>query len=92
MLYCGASPLRISVPRPAPLHIHLIAIGGTGMAPLACLLQAEGHIVTGSDGPLYPPMSTLLEAAGIAPLVGFEAPHLDPAPDLVVVGLSLIHI
>ncbi len=86
MLYCGASPLRISVPRPAPLRIHLIAIGGTGMAPLACLLQAEGHIVTGSDGPLYPPMSTLLEAAGIAPLVGFEATHLDPAPDLVVVG------
>ena len=68
------------------MHIHLIAIGGTGMAPLACLLQAEGHRVTGSDGPLYPPMSTLLEAAGIVPRPGFSADHLDPAPDLVVVG------
>jgi UDP-N-acetylmuramate: L-alanyl-gamma-D-glutamyl-meso-diaminopimelate ligase len=73
------SPLR-------PLDIHLIAIGGTGMAPLACLLAADGHRVRGSDGPLYPPMSTLLEAAGIRPRVGYDAAHLDPRPDLVVVG------
>ena len=53
------------------------------MAPLACLLQAQGHRVTGSDGPLYPPMSQLLEAAGILPWVGYEAGHLAPAPDLV---------
>ena len=66
--------------------IHLIAIGGTGMAPLACLLQAEGYQVSGSDGPLYPPMSTLLRDHGIAPLVGFEPAHLDPPPDLVIVG------
>jgi len=69
-----------------PLHLHLVAIGGTGMAPLACLLQAQGHRVTGSDGPLYPPMSQLLEAAGILPWVGYEAGHLAPAPDLVVIG------
>ena len=68
------------------LDIYLIAIGGTGMAPLACLLQAAGHRVRGSDGPLYPPMSTLLENAGIDPLVGFDPSHLDPAPDLVIVG------
>jgi len=68
------------------LHIHLIAIGGTGMAPLACLLQGEGHLLTGSDGPLYPPMSTLLAEAGIEPFVGFSPGHLSPRPDLVVVG------
>ena len=68
------------------MHIHLIAIGGTGMAPLACLLQSQGHRVTGSDGPLYPPMSTLLGEAGIEPLVGFDPAHLEPRPDLVVVG------
>lgn len=66
--------------------IHLIAIGGTGMAPLACLLKAQGHRVRGSDRPLYPPMSTLLEAAGIRPMVGFDPAHLEPRPDLVVVG------
>jgi UDP-N-acetylmuramate: L-alanyl-gamma-D-glutamyl-meso-diaminopimelate ligase len=70
-------------------NIYCIAIGGTGMAPLACLLQELGHQVQGADGPLYPPMSTLLAGAGIEPLVGFDPVHLpDPpaAPDLVVVG------
>jgi UDP-N-acetylmuramate: L-alanyl-gamma-D-glutamyl-meso-diaminopimelate ligase len=56
------------------------------MAPLACLLQEEGHRVRGCDGPLYPPMSTLLERAGIVPLLGFDAAHLAPKPDLVVIG------
>ncbi len=56
------------------------------MAPLACLLQEQGHRVRGADGPLYPPMSTLLAAAGIAPHVGWDPAHLEPAPDLVVVG------
>ncbi len=64
----------------------MIAIGGTGMAPLACLLQGRGHRVTGSDSPLYPPMSTLLERAGIRPMVGFDPGRLDPPPDLVIVG------
>ena len=70
------------------LDIYLIAIGGTGMAPLACLLQDLGHQVRGVDGPLYPPMSDVLDRAGIEPLVGYDAGHLEaePRPDLVVVG------
>ncbi len=58
------------------------------MAPLACLLQELGHRVRGADGPLYPPMSTLLESAGIEPLVGWDPAHLErsPRPDLVIVG------
>jgi len=66
-----------------------MAIGGTGMAPLACLLQEQGHRVRGADGPLYPPMSTLLERAGIRPHVGFDAAHLEPRPDLVVIGNAI---
>lgn len=66
--------------------IHLIAIGGSGMAPLACLLKEEGYQVSGSDGPLYPPMSTLLADNGITPLEGFDPDHLEPRPDLVIVG------
>jgi UDP-N-acetylmuramate: L-alanyl-gamma-D-glutamyl-meso-diaminopimelate ligase len=68
------------------LDIYCVAVGGTGMAPLACLLQEQGHRVRGADGPLYPPMSTLLERAGIQPLVGYDAAHLTPPPDLVVIG------
>jgi len=56
------------------------------MAPLACLLEERGHRVQGSDGPLYPPMSTLLEGAGIRPAVGYDPAHLEPPPDLVVMG------
>jgi UDP-N-acetylmuramate: L-alanyl-gamma-D-glutamyl-meso-diaminopimelate ligase len=59
------------------------------MAPLACLLQEQGHRVRGSDGPLYPPMSTLLERAGIRPGVGYDPAHLDPRPDLVVIGNAI---
>ena len=58
------------------------------MAPLACLLKEAGHHVRGADGPLYPPMSTLLEAAGIEPAVGWDPTRLErsPRPDLVIVG------
>ncbi len=82
------SPAAVPGPEgpPGVLEIHLIAIGGTGMAPLACLLQEQGHRVRGSDGPLYPPMSTLLAEAGITPLEGYHPAHLQPPPDLVVVG------
>jgi UDP-N-acetylmuramate: L-alanyl-gamma-D-glutamyl-meso-diaminopimelate ligase len=68
------------------MDLYLIAIGGTGMAPLACLLKQQGHRVRGADGPLYPPMSDLLADAGIVPLAGFDPAHLDPPPELVIVG------
>jgi len=85
----GTSSVSASVSKTVTdraLDIYCIAIGGTGMAPLACLLQERGHRIRGSDGPLYPPMSTLLESAGIRPHVGWDPAHLEPAPDLVVVG------
>lgn len=68
------------------LDIYIIAIGGTGMAPLAALLRSLGHRVRGVDGPLYPPMSTLLASVGIEPLVGYDPAHLTSPPDLVIVG------
>jgi UDP-N-acetylmuramate: L-alanyl-gamma-D-glutamyl-meso-diaminopimelate ligase len=34
-------------------------------------------------------MSTLLERAGIQPLVGYDPAHLDPRPDLVVIGNAI---
>lgn len=68
------------------MDIYLVAIGGTGMAPLACLLRELGHQVRGSDQPLYPPMSDMLAQAGITPLVGWDPAHLEPAPELVVIG------
>jgi len=74
------------VTRGQPHHIHLIAACGMGMGSLAGMLQASGYQVTGSDQHVYPPMSTQLQAWGIPLYNGFRAAHLDPRPDLVIVG------
>jgi len=71
------------------MHYHLIGICGTAMASLAGMLQGRGHRVTGSDENVYPPMSTMLEGLGIQILRGYDATHLQPAPDCVVVGNAI---
>jgi UDP-N-acetylmuramate: L-alanyl-gamma-D-glutamyl-meso-diaminopimelate ligase len=67
-------------------HVHVIGIGGSAMAPLAGMLREHGFRVTGSDSGVYPPASTLLESLGISFYNTFDAAHLEPAPELVVVG------
>jgi UDP-N-acetylmuramate: L-alanyl-gamma-D-glutamyl-meso-diaminopimelate ligase len=67
-------------------HIHVIGIAGSAMSPLAAMLRERGYRVTGSDSGVYPPASTLLEKLGISFFHSFDAAHLTPAPDLVVVG------
>lgn len=69
-----------------PPHIHFIGIGGTGMGALAGLCHQAGYKITGTDGPIYPPMSTTLASLGVTPFVGYDAKHLVPKPDLVVIG------
>jgi UDP-N-acetylmuramate: L-alanyl-gamma-D-glutamyl-meso-diaminopimelate ligase len=71
------------------MHYHLIGICGTAMASLAGMLQARGHRVTGSDENVYPPMSTMLQGIGIVLMPGYDAAHLQPAPDCVVVGNAI---
>src|ERR1700727_666577 len=72
-----------------PRHIHLIGICGTAMASLAGMLQERGLRVTGSDAASYPPMSTFIESLGIPVAQPFAEAHLNPRPDLVVVGNAL---
>jgi UDP-N-acetylmuramate: L-alanyl-gamma-D-glutamyl-meso-diaminopimelate ligase len=71
------------------MHLHILGICGTFMGGIALLARALGHRVTGSDANVYPPMSTQLEAAGIGLMEGYEATHLEPAPDVVVVGNAM---
>src|ERR687886_153077 len=71
------------------MHYHLIGICGTAMASLAGMLQARGHKITGSDENVYPPMSTMLLALGIPVTQGYDAAHLTPAPDCVIVGNAI---
>jgi UDP-N-acetylmuramate: L-alanyl-gamma-D-glutamyl-meso-diaminopimelate ligase len=56
------------------------------MAALAGMFKERGLQVTGSDAMAYPPVSTLLEKMNISILLGYDARHLEPAPDLVIVG------
>ncbi len=66
--------------------IHLIAVCGTGMGALACMLKDMGYEVTGSDQKVYPPMSDFLARKGISMMEGFSADNLSHRPDLVIVG------
>ncbi|MFO7568039.1 MAG: GNAT family N-acetyltransferase [Enhygromyxa sp.] len=68
------------------MKVHFIGIGGTGMGALAGLLKAGGHEVRGSDGPLYPPMSTQLARAEIPVFEGYGPENLAWEPECVVVG------
>ena len=67
-------------------HVHVIGIGGSAMAPLAGMLRESGYRVTGSDAGVYPPASTLLESLGISFFNSFDAVHMQPVPDLAVIG------
>lgn len=71
------------------MHIHVLGICGTFMGSLAVLAKELGHRVTGSDANVYPPMSTQLQAQGIELMQGYDPAHLEPAPDLVVIGNAL---
>lgn len=71
------------------MHIHILGICGTFMGGLALLARELGMTVTGSDANVYPPMSDQLAAAGIAVSEGYEPAHMEPAPDLVVMGNAM---
>jgi UDP-N-acetylmuramate: L-alanyl-gamma-D-glutamyl-meso-diaminopimelate ligase len=68
------------------MHIHVIAVAGTGMGALAGLLKELGHDVTGSDVAFDPPMGPALREWGVRLMTGFSPGNLEPKPDLVVVG------
>ena len=67
-------------------HIHIIGIAGSAMSPLAGMLKESGYQITGSDSGVYPPASTFLDKLGIPYNHSFDAAHLQPAPDLVIVA------
>jgi UDP-N-acetylmuramate: L-alanyl-gamma-D-glutamyl-meso-diaminopimelate ligase len=71
------------------MHIHILGACGTFMGGVALLARRAGHRVSGSDQHTYPPMSTQLAVEGIDLFEGYSPEHLDPEPDLVVIGNAL---
>ncbi len=67
----------------------MLGICGTAMAAIASLAKSCGWYVTGSDSGVYPPMSTFLQEQQIDAFEGYDANHLQPRPDLVLVGNAM---
>ncbi|MBC8120049.1 MAG: UDP-N-acetylmuramate:L-alanyl-gamma-D-glutamyl-meso-diaminopimelate ligase [Burkholderiaceae bacterium] len=68
------------------MRLHILGIGGTFMGGLAQIAQAAGHVVSGCDSNVYPPMSDQLLAAGVKAIEGYGADQISIAPDIWVVG------
>ena len=71
------------------MHIHILGICGTLMGGIAMLARVHVVRVCGSVANVYPPMSTQLQEQGIELHEGYEASHLHPAPDCVVIGNAM---
>ncbi len=71
------------------MRMHILGICGTFMGGIAALARELGEVVDGSDANVYPPMSTQLQQLGIGLRSGYLAEHLQPPPDLVVIGNAL---
>ena len=68
------------------MRIHILGICGTLMGSIALLAKQAGHIVSGSDENVYPPMSDQLEKAGIELDSPYTLSSIPPNIDLVVIG------
>jgi len=72
------------------MFTYFLGICGTAMGNAALLAQAAGHRVEGADSGIYPPMSDVLQKAGITVHDGYCAERLATLkPDRVVVGNAL---
>ncbi|HEY0966760.1 MAG TPA: Mur ligase family protein [Opitutaceae bacterium] len=80
----------MSEPLAGGKRLYFMGICGTAMGNAALLARAAGHTVLGADTGVYPPMSTVLAAAGIELHEGYDASRLAKlAPDLVVIGNAM---
>ena len=75
---------------PKEAHIHISGVCGTGMASVLQLLKALGYRVSGSDKAFYPPMGEVVRRTADKVYEGYSAENLQPKPDLVVLGNSLV--
>ncbi|MBT6956798.1 MAG: Mur ligase, partial [Opitutae bacterium] len=68
------------------MKFYFMGICGTAMGNAALLLKKQGHEISGSDSGIYPPMSTVLQDAGILIFDGFNEDNIKEAkPDYVIV-------
>lgn len=72
---------------PLPSHIHFIGALGRGMGAVLNAVVAKGVKVSGSDrSSAYGSTRDRLRECGVVITLGFDPAHLQPRPDLVVIG------
>ena len=72
------------------MKFYFMGICGTAMGNAALLLKEQGYEVLGADSGVYPPMSDVLQKAGIRILEGFDSERLKTvSPDRVIVGNAM---
>jgi UDP-N-acetylmuramate: L-alanyl-gamma-D-glutamyl-meso-diaminopimelate ligase len=72
------------------MRIYFMGICGTAMGNAALLLRSLGYEVHGADTGIYPPMSTVLQEAGITLYEGYDATRLAGfKSDIVVIGNAM---
>lgn len=80
-------PRELPVDLRVPRRVHVVGIGGPGMAPLAIVLAGLGHLVSGSDMVDSATLETLRNAS-VAVTVGHDA-ELVTNVDLVVYSTAI---
>ena len=70
-------------------HFHFIGICGTAMGAVAAAMKQRGHVVTGSDAKVYPPMSDFLCNQGINIAEGYNENNIPTDADVVVIGNAI---
>ena len=70
------------------MHIHILGIAGTFMGSLALIAKQLGHMVTGQDQGVYPPMSTQLDEQNIDYTHGYNVADM-PKADVFIIGNAL---
>jgi UDP-N-acetylmuramate: L-alanyl-gamma-D-glutamyl-meso-diaminopimelate ligase len=72
------------------MKIYFMGVCGTAMGNAALLARAAGHVVSGADENVYPPMSTVLSEAGIGVHEGYDPARLASLrADMVVIGNAM---
>ncbi len=70
------------------MRIHFTGLAGAGMSAAALMVREAGHLVSGSDQDVFPPMSTYVEGLGFPFYRQFDAANLPEDLDLLVLGAS----
>ena len=71
-----------------PRVVHVVAIGGSGMSPIATVLAAMGHRVSGSDLRDSVVLDRL-RGMGVVATVGHDAANVPADVDLVAISTAV---